>query len=139
MRLDYLAVLVALSAAVLYHFDEVNWLRFAIAFAWIDLIGTLPAWYVYYLRRKGKHRSIPKIFHTLYNICHSVTTNLVVVGVWFLVTGVWEWAMLAGFLHLLGDRAAFGNVYKPSGLSFEPVPQEDYSQFLDKYKRIGPW
>ena len=139
MRLDYFSVLVALSAAVLYHASDVNWIRFAIAFAWIDLVGTLPAWYVYYARRKGEHRSIPQIFYTLYNTCHSFTTNLAIIGAWYFITGAWEWAMLAGPLHLLGDRSVFGNVYKPGGLSFEPVPFKEYSEFLGKYERAGQW
>lgn len=139
MRLDYFVVLVILSAAVLLHASEVNWLRFVIAFAWIDLAGTIPAWYLYYLRRTGSHRKLPAIFYKFYNFCHSFTTNAAIVGVWYLITGTWEWAMLAAPIHLCGDRSLFGNVYKPEGLSFEPVPHPEYQRFRAEYERAGQW
>lgn len=139
MRLDYFVVLVILSAAVLLHAREVDWLRFVIAFSWIDLVGTLPAWYLYYLRRSGSHRRIPAIFYKLYNVAHSLATNAIIVGVWYLITGAWEWAMLAAPIHLCGDRALFGNVYKPQGLSFEPVAHQEYTRFLGDYERAGQW
>lgn len=139
MRLDYFVVLVGLSTALLVHAEQVDWLRFAIAFAWIDLVGTLPAWYCYYLRRKGEHRRIPAIYYKLYNFAHSLTTNALVVVVWYLVTGAWEWAMLAAPIHLLGDRSLFGNVYKPQGLSFEPVAHPGFSRFSEQYEHSGQW
>ncbi|MCA9712338.1 MAG: hypothetical protein KDK70_41260 [Myxococcales bacterium] len=139
MRLDYLVVLVVLSAALLLHADQVDWWRFAIAFSWIDVLGTLPAWYCYYLRRRGEHRSIPAIYYKLYNFAHSVTTNAVVVGAWYLATGAWEWAMLAAPIHLCGDRSLFGNVYKPHGLSFEPVAHPGYARFSSDYEDSGQW
>lgn len=136
-RLDYLVILIVLSAAVLLHASQVNWLRFVIAFAWIDLVGTLPAWYCYYLRRSGEHRRIPVIYYRLYNFAHSVTTNAILVGIWYLISGAWEWAMLAAPIHLAGDRSLFGNTYKPEGLAFEPVPNSEYERFLDQYERAG--
>ncbi len=139
MRLDYLAVLLLLIAAVLFHADEVNWVAFIIAFAWIDLVGTLPAWFVYYKRRAGQHRTIPTIFYNLYNFCHSLAVNVIVFAVWYAIAGAWDWAMLAGFIHILGDRAVYGNVYKPKGLSFEPVAHGGYSSFLSEYERTGQW
>ncbi|HEX2573593.1 MAG TPA: hypothetical protein VH877_28850 [Polyangia bacterium] len=139
MRLDYLALLLALVAAVLAHAREVRWGRFALAFAWIDVVGTLPAWYVYYLRRHGAHRSIPPVLHTLYNLAHSFVTQAVVIGLWLWAHGSWEWAMLAAPIHLCGDRSLFGNVYKPPGLSFEPVPHPGYARFLLEHERAGRW
>lgn len=139
MRLDYLVVLIILSVAVLAHADQVDWVRFAIAFSWIDLVGTIPAWYCYYLRRNGQHRRIPESYYRLYNFAHSITTNAVLVGIWYLVTGAWEWAMLAAPIHLCGDRSLFGNVYKPRGLSFEPVPHPGYARFLDDYEQSERW
>jgi hypothetical protein len=131
--------LLILSAAVLLHAKDVNWLRFTIGFWWIDFVGTLPAWFCYYVRRSGSHRSIPVIYYRLYNFAHSVATNAVVTGVWYLVTGAWEWAMLAAPIHLAVDRSLFGNTYKPEGLSFEPVPNPEYTRFLNSYKRQGQW
>ncbi len=139
MRLDYLVVLVVMSAAVLMHASEVNWWRFILVFAVIDLVGTIPAWYVYYGRRKGEHRTIPAGFYTAYNLAHSLAVNALIVGAWYLVAGGWEWAMLAGPIHICGDRSLFGNVYKPSGLSFEPVPHPGYAQFSRDYERSDRW
>ncbi|HZN94945.1 MAG TPA: hypothetical protein VFB81_19665 [Myxococcales bacterium] len=138
-RLDYLVLLVFCSVLALIHYREMSWGRFLIAFAWIDVVGTLPAYYVYYLRRSGKHRSIPPIFYHLYNFCHSVVTNLVVTLAWAAVTGGWEWAMLGAAIHLTGDRSLFGNIYKPLGLSFEPVALEGFQQFLGEYEKGGRW
>jgi hypothetical protein len=139
VRLDYLVLLIFCSTLVLVHAREVRWWPFVIAFAWIDLVGTLPAYYVYYLRRSGEHRSIHPIFYFLYNFCHSVGTNVVVTLAWVVLHGGWEWAMLAAPIHLCGDRALFGNIYKPLGLSFEPVAFKDFQRFLADYKQQGRW
>jgi hypothetical protein len=138
MRLDYLVVVIVLSAAVLSHAREVDWWRFVIAFAWIDLVGYLRGLYCY-LRRKGEHRSIPGIYYTAYNFAHSLTVNALVVGAWYLATGGWEWAMLAAPIHICGDRSLFGNVFKPKGLAFEPVPHPGYAHFSRDYERSHPW
>jgi len=139
VRLDYFVLLVLCSALTLYHAKEVRWIAFVLAFAWIDVIGTLPAYYVYYLRRSGERRSIHPLFYHLYNFCHSIATNVVLIVVWALLYGGWEWAMLAAPIHLCGDRSLFGNIYKPLGLSFEPVALEDFRRFLGTYESNGRW
>jgi hypothetical protein len=139
MRLDYFVVMAVLSIATLAHAGEVNWVRFAVAFAWIDLVGTLPAWFVYYKRRSGPHRRIPTGYHHLYNFCHSLTANALLIVIWYLAIGGFEWAMLAAPIHILGDRSLFGNVYKPPGLSFEPAPHPGYARFIAEYERGGLW
>lgn len=139
MRLDYFAVLLMLAIVVLAHAHEVRWGRFAIAFWWIDVVGTIPAWIVYYGRRRGAHRKLPPIYYRLYNFAHSLATNTLLVALWYAALGGWEWAMLAAPIHILGDRALFGNVYKPRGLAFEPVAHPAYEQFMHEYQRSGHW
>jgi hypothetical protein len=139
MRLDYLVLLGILSAVVLAHAGQVHWWRFVVAFSWIDLISTVPAYYIYYGRRNGRHRSIPLVWYRLYNFAHSLTTNAIIVGVWYALTGSVEWAMLAAPIHIFGDRALFGNVFKPDGLSFEPVYHPAFERFLEEYEQAGRW
>lgn len=134
LRIDYLSMLLLLSAATLFHYQEVVWWKFIAAFAWIDLLGTLPGWYVYYVRRRDRNRTIPAIFHHLYNFSHSLATNAVLICVWYVLEGGWDWAMLAGPIHILGDRSLYGNIYKPAKLSFEPEPHDAYDHFLTAFQ-----
>jgi len=117
MRLEFLAVIVICSVMVLMHAKEVNWWRFAGAMLYIDLIGYIPGAIVYHRQGGGP---IPKIYHYLYNIMHSFLQGMVAVAIWAWLGG-FEWAMLAIPIHLSGDRGIFGNVLKPTTLSFEPV------------------
>ena len=139
LRLDHFIVLLGVVTLFLFHLQEVNWWRFAAAFAWPDVVGYLPGLYCYYTRREPKHRNVPSIFYTLYNVTHSITVNAGVIAVWYFLTGTWEWAMLALPIHLLGDRSLFGSIYKSSGLSFEPVSHPGFSRFLEEYNRGGVW
>lgn len=139
MRLDYFVVISAMSLLVLFNFSDVNWVRFWVAFWWIDVVGTLPAYYVYFLRRKGEHRSISPMFYHVYNFAHSLTTNTIVVGIWYAVTGSFEWAMLAIPIHILGDRSVFGNMYKHPRMSFEPVMLKAYASFQEKFDTLDEW
>ena len=120
-RLESIAVMLALSLMVVLNARDVHWGRFAFAFVIIDLIGYLPGAIAY--RRLGGGRIAP-IDHHLYNVMHSFLTGGAAVALWALATGSLEWAMLAIPIHLLGDRGIFGNVYKPTSLSFEPVAHE---------------
>ncbi len=139
VRLDW-AILMFASAALLFvHWREVNWWRFAFAFLLPDVIGTFPGMYVYYAKRSGPHRSIPTIIHTLYNLGHSFAAVAVICGVWWLVTGSLEWAMLGFPIHLAGDRSIFGNIYKPYGTAFEPVKHAAFQRFEEDYKAAGNW
>ena len=101
---------------LLLHAGEVSWVRAALAFAAIDLIGYLPGARAF--RRAGK-RPIPAVYHHLYNVTHNFLTAAVVTAVWALSAGGLEWAMLALPLHLAGDRGIFGNGFKPVALPFE--------------------
>jgi hypothetical protein len=126
VRAEHIALLLALVVLLALNVSEVNWPRFVAALVLIDLIGYLPGAVAY--RRAGCRRIAP-LYHHLYNLTHSYLTGGVVVGVWALALGGFEWAMLAVPLHLSGDRGLFGNTYKPMSLPFEPaaatpLPQE---------------
>ncbi len=49
---------------------------------------------------------------------------------WVLAFG-WEWALLAIPIHLLGDRALFGNALKPFSVPFEPEAHPAFAR-LDR-------
>lgn len=137
VRLDYLVFLSITTGLVIVHWREVSWWRFSWAFLWPDLVGTFPGLYWYYWRSSGDFRAIPRIFHVLYNVGHSFAVNGLVVAAWYIASGAWEWAMLALPIHLYGDRAIFGNIYKPFGLPFQPVPYPAFTRFLEEFER-GP-
>jgi hypothetical protein len=139
VRLDWAVVMFITFALLVLNWREVNWWRFTIAFLLPDLIGTLPGLYIYYGRRSGPHRSVPKAVHRLYNFGHSFAVVAALCGLWWLATGSLEWAMLAFPLHLAGDRAIFGNIYKPFGTAFEPVRHEAFRRFEREYEAAGKW
>jgi len=114
-RLAYLAVLLVLAVVLLWHLPALDWPRFILAFAAIDLFGYLPGTLAF--RRAGGGPIAP-LFHHLYNVTHSFLTAALVIGVWAALGGL-EWAMLAIPLHLCGDRALFGNGPKPAHRPFE--------------------
>jgi hypothetical protein len=117
-RLEHLLVVVVCSALVLWHWQEVNWLRFVVAFAIIDVIGYIPGAIKYHRQHGGR---IDAIYHYLYNFTHSYLTAAVLFALWMWAIGGFEWAMLGLPIHLSGDRGVFGNIYKPQALPFEPV------------------
>jgi len=139
VRLDWAVIMLVPLVLVILHWREVHWWRFFWAFALPDVIGTFPGLYVYYGRRSGDRRSIPPIIHKLYNFGHSFVTVSAFCGIWYLVTGQLEWAMLAFPIHLAGDRSVFGNIYKPLGTAFEPVPHEAFRRFETEYDSAGVW
>jgi len=125
MRLEaFLGLAVAVGLA-LAHVKEIRWIPFAIIFASIDAIGYLPGAVAF---RRARRREIPRIYHALYNATHSFLGNALVVIAWSLASGP-EWAFLAIPIHLLGDRALFGNFFKPFAAPFEPSPMPSFERF----------
>ena len=118
-RSEWLLLMAALSAVVLWHRDDVSWTRFALAFAAIDLVGYLPGALAF---RRARGSAIAPVFHWLYNATHNFVTAALVAAAWTLAAGGPEWAMLALPLHLAGDRGVFGNGFKPPAEPFEPAP-----------------
>ena len=123
VRAEHVALLAVLVVLLFVHRHEVSWPLFVAAFLLIDLIGYLPGAVAY--RRAGGR--IAPVYHHLYNLTHSYLTGGLIVGLWALATGGFEWAMFAIPLHLSGDRGLFGNTYKPAELAFEPVAVADVS------------
>lgn len=123
VRVESLIGLGGLCYLIAAFSNDVRWSHFLLAFALVDLIGYVPGAVAYRLaaaRSRGPVRIAP-IFHHLYNLCHSFITVAAVLALWFVCSGEVEWAMLALPIHLLGDRALFGNTYKPTSLPFEPA------------------
>jgi hypothetical protein len=135
VRLEYAAAMLTAVALVLAHAGQVRWWAFVTLFAVIDVVGYLPgalAW------RRAKGGRIGRRYYALYNTMHSFLTAGLVAAVWSLVVGP-EWALLALPIHLCGDRALFGNFYKPLGLSFEPHTHPAYEEFVNSYEHpAGP-
>jgi phosphatidylglycerol lysyltransferase len=138
-RLDWAILMFLALGLSIYYWRDVNWWRFTFAFLLPDLIGTFPGLYTYYARRTGDHRSIPGVIHHLYNIGHSFAGVALVCGLWWLVIGRPEWAMLGFVIHLAGDRSVFGNIYKELGLAFEPVKHPAFERFERQYEEAGKW
>jgi len=125
VRAEQTLLAVTLGALVLWNASEVDWLRFALAFTVIDLVGYLPGALEY--RRRGGG-PLPPRYHHLYNLTHSYLTWAGLTAAWAVLGGL-EWAMLAAPIHLAGDRGLFGNVYKPASLPFEAageVPERSH-------------
>jgi hypothetical protein len=118
MRSEHLAIIAICVVLALRHLADINYWRFAAAFLAIDILGYLPGLAAYLRRNKGP---IAPVYHYLYNLTHSYLTWGVLILAWSQLLG-WEWAMLAVPIHLSGDRGLFGNVFKPTGRSFEPTP-----------------
>jgi hypothetical protein len=125
MRLEYLAALLACVALAIAHFREIRWMEFIALFAYIDLIGYIPGAIAY---RRSSGTAIPRLYFALYNTLHSFLFNGMVAALWCWLAGP-SWSLLAIPIHLLGDRALFGNVFKPWGVSFEPVTHPAFARF----------
>ncbi len=117
VRAEQCLLLLVLIVCLALHIDDVAWGRFLFALLIIDLGGYLPGAIAYHRSGGGP---LPPIYHHLYNVMHSYITTGAAVGLWALVGGGLEWAMLAVPIHLAGDRGIFGNTYKPTSLPFEP-------------------
>jgi hypothetical protein len=133
-RLENLAALLACVTLAALHLDEIRWLHFIALFAWIDLIGYIPGAIAF---RRTPGGAIGRVYFTLYNLMHSFLFNGAVAIVWYLTIGP-EWALLAIPIHLLGDRALFGNSFKPWGISFEPQVHQAFARFERQFGEARP-
>jgi len=128
LRLEYLIALVVCVVLAVAHLGEIRWPVFLALFAVIDVIGYLPGLFIW-IRRHGQ---VPRAFYVSYNVAHHLGTSAVLAGLWCLLIGP-EWALLALPIHLMGDRALFGNMLKPFGVSFEPATHPVYAEFVRAY------
>jgi hypothetical protein len=115
-RVEWGVGLAVSSALALIHLGEMNWVIFVGLFVIIDLIGYIPGAIAFRVTPDGR---IPRGYFILYNTMHSLVTWSVIVGAALLLFG-FQWALLAVPIHLLGDRALFGNTLKPFRVPFEP-------------------
>jgi hypothetical protein len=135
-RLEWLGFLVLAAILTITHWSAINWPLFIGLFLIIDVIGYLPGMIAY---RRSVDGSVAKTFYLLYNSMHCLFTWTVILSVATVLFG-WQWAMLAVPLHLLGDRALFGNSLKPFGVPFEPQTLPDFADFTERYtSRPAPW
>jgi hypothetical protein len=125
MRLEYLAALAVCVALALAHFNEIRGWHFIALFAYIDLIGYIPGAIAY---RRSRGGAIARTYFVLYNTLHGFLFNGAVVALYCLVFGP-SWSLLAIPIHLFGDRALFGNIFKPWGISFEPRTHPAFARF----------
>lgn len=128
-RLEWLAFLVISLVLAYRHVTEIRWWVFAAFFVVIDLVGYIPGAIAF---RRSEDRRIARGYYVAYNVMHSLVTALVLAGAWAWVVRP-EWALLALPIHLLGDRALFGNSLKPFGVAFEPETDPAYGEFERRY------
>jgi hypothetical protein len=131
-RLEWLGFLAVSIVLAFQHLSDIRWGVFVLLFAVIDVIGYLPGAIAF---RRSPDRRIPRGYYVAYNTMHSLVTAGVLAGAWALFVRP-EWALLALPIHLMGDRALFGNSMKPFGVSFEPETDPDFREFQQKYRPV---
>jgi hypothetical protein len=129
-RLEWTAFLAVSLALAFQHLPEIRWGVFVLLFAVIDVIGYIPGAIAF---RRSPDKRIARSYYVAYNVMHSLVTAGVLAGVWALLVRP-EWALLALPIHLMGDRALFGNSFKPFGVAFEPEPHAAYRVFERQYR-----
>ncbi|MGC9542252.1 hypothetical protein [Streptomyces sp. UG1] len=132
-RMEWLALLVVSLVLAFQHLSEIRWAVFVALFAVIDVIGYIPGAIAH---RRSRGKRIARGYYVAYNTMHSLVTAGVLAGAWSLFAGP-EWALLALPIHLLGDRALFGNSLKPFGVAFEPETHPAYRTFERQYRAAG--
>jgi hypothetical protein len=133
-RLEAGSLLMLSAALALNHLGQINWPAFVALFVVIDAVGYIPGAIAYHRSRDG---AISRTYYVLYNSMHSLTGWVVVGSAWTYVNG-WSWALLAVPIHLLGDRAVFGNTLKPFRVSFEPVTHPAFAEFEGSFAATPP-
>ncbi|WP_432084483.1 hypothetical protein [Streptomyces sp. WAC 04229] len=129
-RLEWLGFLAVSLVLAFQHRTEIRWAVFVLLFAVIDVIGYLPGAIAF---RRSPDRRVPRGCYVAYNLMHSLVTAGVLAGAWALFVRP-EWALLALPIHLMGDRALFGNSLKPFGVAFEPETTPAFLMFEQRYR-----
>lgn len=133
VRLEWSVALVVSGVAALTHLSEIRWWLFVSLFLVIDLIGYIPGAIAH---RRSPDGRIGHGYYVAYNLMHSLVTWAVFAGLWSWLVGA-EWALLALPIHLMGDRALFGNSLKPFGVPFEPATHPEFETFQRAYDAKG--
>ncbi|MFE0205532.1 hypothetical protein [Streptomyces sp. NPDC058985] len=129
-RLEWLGFLTVSLVLAFQHRTEIRWAVFILLFVMIDVIGYLPGAIAF---RRSPDRRVPRGCYVAYNLMHSLVTAGVLAGAWALFVRP-EWALLALPIHLMGDRALFGNSLKPFGVAFEPETTPAFLMFEQRYR-----
>ncbi|MFJ8701173.1 hypothetical protein [Streptomyces ardesiacus] len=129
-RLEWLGFLAVSLVLAVQHRTEIRWGVFVLLFTVIDAVGYIPG-AIAFRRRPG--RPVPRGYYVAYNTMHSLVTVGVLAGAWALFVRP-EWALLALPIHLMGDRALFGNSLKPFGVAFEPETSPAFRSFEQEYE-----
>ncbi|MEU6229179.1 hypothetical protein [Streptomyces sp. NPDC047042] len=130
VRLEWAVALGFSGVAALTHLSEIRWWLFASLFLVIDLVGYIPGAIAF---RRSPDGRIGRGYYVAYNLMHSLVTWAAFAGLWSWLVGL-EWALLALPIHLMGDRALFGNSLKPFGVSFEPAAHPAFAAFQRGYE-----
>lgn len=125
MRLEAFLGLAISVGLLIYHFSQIHWISFIILFSSIDLLGYLPGAVAF---RASKEKRISRLYYVLYNTMHSLISGTLIAALWIFAFG-FNWAILAIPIHLLSDRALFGNYYKPFSTPFEPQLLSSFANF----------
>ncbi|MFC7884521.1 hypothetical protein ACFUVV_21960 [Streptomyces sp. NPDC057376] len=129
-RLEWLGFLTVSLVLAVQHHSEIRWGVFVLLFAVIDVIGYLPGAIAF---RRSPDGRVPRGYYVAYNTMHSLVTAGLLAGAWALFVQP-EWALLALPIHLMGDRALFGNSLKPFGVAFEPETVPAFRMFEVRYR-----
>ncbi|MEU3732430.1 hypothetical protein AB0E81_23925 [Streptomyces sp. NPDC033538] len=132
-RLEWLGFLTVSLVLVFQHHAEIRWGVFVLLFVVIDVIGYIPGAIAF---RRSPDRRVPRGYYVAYNVMHSLVTAGVLAGAWALFVRP-EWALLALPVHLMGDRALFGNSLKPFGVAFEPETDPAFRVFEQRYHSVA--
>jgi hypothetical protein len=135
LRAEWIAGAIVSGIILLVHVKDADLVAAVLLFAYPDTLGYIPGAIAY--RRKDDHR-ISLWYGRSYNVLHSAFTAALVGGVYTLLHGGWDWALLAIPMHLFGDRGFFGNVMKMDAVRFEPEESHPaYARVKDELHR--PW
>ncbi|GAA3995784.1 membrane protein [Streptomyces marokkonensis] len=132
-RLEWLGFLTVSLVLAFQHRTEIRWGVFVLLFVVIDIIGYVPGAIAF---RRSPDRRVPRGYYVAYNAMHSLVTAGVLAGAWALFVRP-EWALLALPIHLMGDRALFGNSLKPFGVAFEPETDPAFRVFEQRYRSVA--
>lgn len=131
-RLEWLGFLAVSLVLAFQHRTEIRWGVFVLLFVVIDAVGYVPGAIAC---RRSPDRRLARGYYVAYNTMHSLVTAGVLAGAWALTVGP-EWALLALPIHLMGDRALFGNSLKPFGVAFEPETAPEFREFERRYHAV---
>ncbi|HEX3614178.1 MAG TPA: hypothetical protein VHU88_21015 [Sporichthyaceae bacterium] len=131
-RAEYALGFIVSVWLLLSHWSQVDFWQGVLLFAYIDLIGTVPALIAYHRSPTGR---IAKSYYVVYDVLHSAVTQGLVIILYIQLFG-WHWCLLAIPAHIFIDRAMFNNYPKPFGVAFEPVLHPAFERFVREYKQF---